>query len=64
MTQSQAAPVVIALIVLETVNTLVNILPARKQPTEAGRRKYLLRAGIVNLVIIAAFAVYLLLYRR
>lgn len=61
MEQSKLVPVIIGFVVLEAINTVVNILPARKQKTEAGRKRYFIRAGIVNLVLIAGLVAYFLL---
>jgi len=61
MTQSKILPAVIALVVLEGINTAINILPGIKEPTLQGRNKKFVRAGIVNLFLIAGFVVYLVL---
>lgn len=50
---------IIVFVVLEGVNTVVNILPARKQPTVQGKNKRLIRAGIINFILIGYFVVYL-----
>jgi hypothetical protein len=52
-------PAIIVFVVLEGVNTVVNILPARKQPTVQGKNKRLIRAGIINFILIGYFVVYL-----
>lgn len=61
MTQSKILPAIIVLIVLELVNTAVNILPALKEPTAAGRTRRLIRAGIFNFILLAGFVAYLVL---
>jgi len=61
MEQSKVLPAVIGFVVLEATNTVINILPAMKQTTDAGRKRYLIRAGVVNLVLIGVFVAYLFL---
>ena len=63
VTQSQIVPVVTVFLVLEAVNVAVNILPARRQTSETARRPYLIRAGVFNLIVIAAIAAYIVLHR-
>ena len=58
--QSKLLPVIAAFVTLEAINTFVNILPAIRQTSEQTKQKGLIRAGIVNVVIIAVcIAVFL-----
>lgn len=59
MNQTKVLPAVIVFVVLEGINTLINILPARKEPTIQGKNKRLIRAGIINIILIICFVVYL-----
>ena len=61
MNQFKVLSVVGVFVVLETVNTLVNILPALRQPSEQKKRQGLLRAGVINAVLLAGCLAYLFL---
>lgn len=58
MKSSKVLTAVIVFIVLEVVNTLVNILPGAKAESPQARRSYLTRAGIFNLVLLAACLIF------
>ncbi len=60
MKSSKVLTAVIVFIVLEVVNTLVNILPAIKAASPQSRLSYFKRAGVVNIVLIAALVIYLM----
>ena len=61
MEQSRLLPMIVVFLVLEAVNTFLNIIPAVKQPSERARRQGFIRAGIVNVVMITCFVAYLAL---
>jgi len=52
---------IVVFVFLESINTACNILPAFRETTPQGRQRHFLRAGIVNMVLIAALAAYFVL---
>ncbi len=61
MNQAKVLTVIVVFLVLETVNTLVNILPALRQPSEQKKRQGFIRAGVINAVLLAGCLAYLFL---
>jgi hypothetical protein len=59
MTQSKVLPAAIVFVVIEGINTVINIMPALKEPTVQGINKRLVRAGIINFILLAGFIFYL-----
>lgn len=49
---------VIVFVALEALNTFVNILPAKRAASQQARLSYIKRAGIFNLILIAACLFY------
>lgn len=62
MNQAKILPVVVVFVVLEAVNTLVNILlPILRRSPAQSRRQSFIRAGVVNALLIAGCLAYLFL---
>ena len=61
MEHTRVLPGVIGFIVLEAVNTVLNILPILNHKSEAVRKRYMIRASLVNVVLVAGLVAYFLL---
>jgi len=62
MNQAKILPVVVVFVLLEAVNTLVNILlPILRRSPAQSRKQSFIRAGVVNALLIAGCLAYMFL---